>query len=110
MNRLILIATFSLLSYLSLHAQGPQWIVYNTGNSGLPGNTVYSIAFEGNVKWFGTDRGLARFENNQWTVYDTSNSKIPGKIVTVIRVNELGQKLVCTSTPTHPKHHPSTFY
>ncbi|MCP4397631.1 MAG: hypothetical protein GY801_10075 [bacterium] len=28
-------------------AQNPEWVVYNTKNSGLPGNTVYDLANEG---------------------------------------------------------------
>jgi ligand-binding sensor domain-containing protein len=36
------------------------WTVYNTSNSGLPSNWVYSIAIDGQGnKWIGTDGGLA---------------------------------------------------
>lgn len=96
MKHIILIPLL-LFSSLSLHAQGPQWIVYNTGNSGLPGNTVYSIAFEGNVKWFGTDKGLAKFENNYWTAYDTTNSNLPDNFVKIVRINDSGEKLIGTT-------------
>jgi ligand-binding sensor domain-containing protein len=36
------------------------WTVYNTSNSELPSNWVYSIAIDGQGnKWIGTDGGLA---------------------------------------------------
>ena len=63
---------------ISLQAQAPQWIVYNTGNSGLPGNSITDIAIDTNgIKWIGTgDKGLVRFDGANWTVFDTNNSGI----------------------------------
>ena len=38
---------------------GTNWTVYNTSNSGLPDNGVYSIAIDGSGnKWIGTLAGL----------------------------------------------------
>jgi ligand-binding sensor domain-containing protein len=50
----------------------PEWIVYNTSNSGLPDNSVSAIAIDaqGN-KWIGTLGGLAKFDGSSWTVYNT---------------------------------------
>lgn len=54
-----------------------QWTVYTTGNSGLPSNGIASIAFDtNNVKWIGTDNGLAKFDGRNWTIYDTNDSPI----------------------------------
>ena len=53
-----------------LFAQNPEWVVYNTSNSGLPDNFVRSIAVDpqGN-KWIGTyGGGLAKFDGVNWTV------------------------------------------
>ncbi len=59
-------------------SQHPQWIIYTTQNSGLPSHNVSSIVIDtNNVKWVGTDNGLASFDGLNWTVYDTSNSGIP---------------------------------
>ena len=61
----------------NLKSQNPQWIIYQTGNSGLPSNHISDIVIDSNnVKWIGTDNGLVRFYNQQWTVYNTSNSGI----------------------------------
>jgi len=62
------------------------WVVYNTGNSGLPYNGVTALAFDAQgVAWVGTGRwyalaggGLARFDGENWTVYNTTNSPLPG--------------------------------
>lgn len=73
---LTLLIIFNLQSLIfNPHAQ--TWQVYTTSNSGLPSNGIASIAFDtNNVKWIGTDNGLAKFDGINWTVYDTSNSQI----------------------------------
>ena len=40
---------------------------------GLAGNIVYSIAIDAQgVYWFGTDRGLTRYDGESWATYDRS--------------------------------------
>ncbi len=42
---------------------GSNWTTYNTGNSGIPSNTVYSVAVDSkNNVWVGTPKGLAVFK------------------------------------------------
>ena len=73
----ILILIFFIGTSVSLHAQGPQWIVYNTGNSGLPSNGIASVSVQSdNTIWIGTS-ALVKYDWNTWTVYDTSNSGLP---------------------------------
>jgi uncharacterized repeat protein (TIGR01451 family) len=67
---------------------GTTWTTYNTNNSGIPSNYVYSTVIDtyGNV-WVGTypywdgsqsvGGGLAKFDGTNWTVFNTSNSKLP---------------------------------
>ena len=76
MKNLIYFFAFVLISFFNIYSQNPEWVVYNTSNSGLPSDTVNAIAIDGNGnKWIGTyDRGLAKFDGTNWTVYDTSNS------------------------------------
>lgn len=52
---------------------GLNWTLYDTTN-GLPSMNVLSFAFTGNVKWIGTDHGLAKLDGNSWTIYDSLNS------------------------------------
>lgn len=56
--------------------QNPDWMVFNTLNSGLPDNKVLSIAIDQfNNKWIGTVYGgVAQFDNLNWTIYNQSNS------------------------------------
>jgi len=64
-------------------SQTPEWIVYDTANSGLPHNSVYALAIDeqGNT-WIGTvGGGLANFDGENWTVYDTANSGLPSNYV-----------------------------
>jgi subtilisin family serine protease len=58
------------------------WSVYDTSNSGLPNQTVFTIATDPNDShWFGTGDGATYFDGDNWTVYNTSNSGLPGDYV-----------------------------
>ncbi|MCD4707613.1 MAG: T9SS type A sorting domain-containing protein [Candidatus Sabulitectum sp.] len=49
---------------------GSTWITYNTGNSPLPGNTVYSVIQDlDGAMWFGTNFGCAKFTDPNWEVF-----------------------------------------
>src|SRR3982751_1577058 len=64
------------------------WTIYNTSNSPLPENSVRCIAIDHNdVKWIGTDFGLASFDNTNWTVYQTSNSGLPDNSIRSIAID-----------------------
>ncbi len=72
---------------------------YNTSNSGLPDNWVYSIAIDdsGN-KWIGTSGGgLARFDGTNWTVYNTSNSGLSSNHIYSIAIDSSGNKWIGTN-------------
>ncbi|MCE5305802.1 T9SS type A sorting domain-containing protein, partial [bacterium] len=44
---------------------GTNWTVYNSDNSDLPGNRVFSITIDGNsTKWIGTYTGVAAFNES----------------------------------------------
>ncbi|HEX5003579.1 MAG TPA: two-component regulator propeller domain-containing protein [Bacteroidia bacterium] len=60
-------------------------------NSGLPENSVRSIAIDGfGRKWVGTDYGLAVFNDTTWTVYQTSNSGLPDNTVRSVVIDKSG--------------------
>jgi ligand-binding sensor domain-containing protein len=47
---------------------------YTPTNSGLVSPKVNKIFIDSfDVKWFGTDKGISRFDGKNWTVIDTSN-------------------------------------
>jgi ligand-binding sensor domain-containing protein len=43
-------------------------------NSGLVSNNVHKIFIDSfDVKWFGTDKGISRWDGDNWTIIDKSN-------------------------------------
>lgn len=72
--------------------------MFDTSNSGLPGNFIKSIAIDGSGnKWIGTDGGgLAKFDNRNWTVYDTLISDLPNNRVVSIAIDSTGNKWIGT--------------
>ncbi|MCX7762036.1 MAG: hypothetical protein N2252_04250 [Candidatus Kryptonium sp.] len=71
---------------------------YNRANSGLPDNSVQSIAIDkqGN-KWIGTwDGGLAKFDGKNWVVYNRANSGLPSNNVYSIAIDKQGNKWIGT--------------
>ena len=55
---------------------GNTWRVM-TGADGLPGTTIYSLAFAAdNSLWAGGSSGVGHLQNNVWTIHDASNGLI----------------------------------
>ncbi|MCB0660989.1 MAG: hypothetical protein KDC04_08635, partial [Saprospiraceae bacterium] len=66
---------------------GTAWTKVDKSNSGLPSNSVNSMALDSKgKKWFGTSEGLATFDDTTWVVYNTSNSSIPSNSVGDIHI------------------------
>ena len=67
-------------------------------NSGLPNNSVYSIAFEETgTTWIGTGGGgLVKFDGRNWEVFDHSNSELPKDFVYTVTVDSDNIKWVGT--------------
>jgi len=94
MYRIIFLVT---LLIASVNAQNPEWIVYDTSNSGLPENTVWEIEIDSaGIKWIGTLGGVASFDGTNWMTYDTSNSGLPENTVLAIEIDSAGIKWIGT--------------
>lgn len=67
-------------------------------NSGLPNNSVYSIAMEDNGDvWIGTGGGgLAKFDGYNWEVFDHTNSKLPKDFVYTVTIDDENTKWIGT--------------
>lgn len=75
-----------------------QWITYTKSNSGLPSDSVLSIAFDssGN-KWIGTNGGgLAKFSGSTWTTFSMANGSLKDANVLGIAVDPFGN-VWCTT-------------
>jgi len=81
-----------LLPYTCAIAQNPEWVVYDTTNSGLSDDQINAIAFDGSgTKWFGTlNEGLISFDGTTWEVYNESNSGLPDDHVRLIAIDNEG--------------------
>jgi ligand-binding sensor domain-containing protein len=77
---------------------GTNWFAYNSTNSGLPNNTIYSLAIDiNNILWIGTRDGLAKFDGAEWTIFTTSNSSLPGNVIYSMSIESNGVKWIGTS-------------
>ncbi len=67
---------------------GITWTVYNSVNSGLPGDSIMAIEFDltGNY-WTGSNSGATFYDGSTWTTYNTSNSGIASNLVKCLAVN-----------------------
>ncbi|MBK7214059.1 MAG: T9SS type A sorting domain-containing protein [Bacteroidales bacterium] len=73
---LILLTLTILNSFL-----GAQSFTNYTTDNGLPDNNVNGVAVDGNnVKWFGTQLGVARFDGSNWSIFTTANGLIDNYI------------------------------
>ena len=76
-------ALMIIVSFLSIttavSARNPEWIVYDSSNSGLPKFcAVYDLAFDARgILWIGTNKGLVQFDGTSWTTYTAENSGLP---------------------------------
>lgn len=74
------------------------WTIYNTSNSGLPGNTISDMAVDndGNLWIACTGSGVAKLAGDKWTGYNTSNSGLLSNNVTAIEATSDGRIFVGT--------------
>jgi len=89
MNLMLLVAFFTMFIFsISATGQKPNNTIqssasfnsfladdpFTPANSGLVSAKVHKIFIDSfNVKWFGTDKGISRFDGENWTLIDTSN-------------------------------------
>src|SRR6187549_1921549 len=73
------------------------FINYHRFNSPLPDNSVRTIAIDTQGrKWFGTDYGMAVFDDTNWTVYTTLNSGLTDNTIKCIRFDANDVAWICT--------------
>ena len=76
--------------------QNPDWLIYNTENSSIAGNTVMSLEIDQNgVIWAGTDNGLSFFQDSAWITVDIPINK-SGIEVTCLCIDKQNEKWVGT--------------
>lgn len=78
---------------------GSSWIIYNSNNSPLPENKVWSIAVDqNNIVWIGTENnGLVKFDGTNWTVYNKNNSIITSNRIDALNVDKFNNLWVAVN-------------
>ena len=87
MKRLVL-----LLSFVSLvgFTKAQYWTTYSTSNSGIVYNNVIAVAINHQgIKWFGTNRGVSKFDGTNWTTYTRANSGLACDTIMTIAIDSL---------------------
>lgn len=69
----------------------PSFNQFNTANSDLPDNQVFSVHPDGNNgHWLGTNAGLVHMSGGNFTTYQTANSDIRGDVVETLYLDPNG--------------------
>jgi hypothetical protein len=66
---------------------GTTWKMY-TDTNGLPSKFVSALAFDGNVKWIGTDNGLVKMDGTNLVLFYTGNSPLPSNKINYLHVSD----------------------
>ena len=109
-NLLAMTAAALLLFPVVAPSQTPEWVVFNTENSGLASDAVGSVTFDAQgVAWIGHSyphyhsaaveggRGLSRFDGTDWTVFTTETSGMPQDHVLDVAFDSYGIRWAATS-------------
>jgi ligand-binding sensor domain-containing protein len=64
-------------------------IVYNTSNSAIPSNIIYSMKFDSKGHlWLTTSNGLAEFDGTNWNLFNTQNSGLPDNFILTLEIDK----------------------
>ena len=74
--RLVILSSIAYIISENSYSQSPSFIHYNI-NTGLPSNLIYcGLQDRYDILWFGTDKGLIKFNNHKFRVF-TTNEGLP---------------------------------
>ena len=61
-------------------------------SNGLVHNTVNAIIIDSEgIKWFGTNGGVSKFDDNTWTTYDSSNGLVNNRVIDIAIDSEVNK-------------------
>jgi ligand-binding sensor domain-containing protein len=68
---------------------GQNFTVFDTSNSYIPSNTVFSMKFDskGNF-WLATGGGLAKYDGFNWEIYNKDNSELPENTIFTLEIDK----------------------
>jgi ligand-binding sensor domain-containing protein len=110
MKKLRLLFVLTALVFFTLNfipslagAQASDWKIYKPTNTGIQGNYVYSIAFQGNDMWVAAndpiwdEGGISKFDGTKWTNYSSVDNAMPSFEANKIFIRPNGEKWISTS-------------
>jgi signal transduction histidine kinase/ligand-binding sensor domain-containing protein/DNA-binding NarL/FixJ family response regulator len=79
------------------------WTVFDSRNSGLPGDRILSLLVGGTaaqpVLWAGTEKGLSRFAGGAWQVWTSRDSGLPGdQVSSLLETGDGGRRELWVGT------------
>ncbi|MEM7368136.1 MAG: two-component regulator propeller domain-containing protein [Bacteroidota bacterium] len=79
---------------------GSSWTIYNSSNSPLPQNDIWSITVDPNDHvWIGSSqKGVVKFDGTNWTIYNEANSSLPSDRIQSIRADSAGNIWIGAAT------------
>lgn len=109
MKRISFLILLSRKPFLT-NAFSQAFINFTRFNSPLPDNSVRAIAVDSQGrKWFGTDYGMAIYNDTTWTVYTTVNSGISDNSIKHISFDGADNAWICTQLGGINKFDGTTF-
>jgi hypothetical protein len=98
MKTKIYMPVFLVLLPLWLFSQNPEWIVFNSSNSGLGDNEIRSLSIDNTgVKWIGTvNKAVYSYDGNEWNHYNSSNSYVFDDYILCISTDSQNNKWIGT--------------
>jgi len=77
-----------------------EWKQYGTSSdSGLPDFIVNATVFDpAGIAWFGTNKGITKFDGSKWKTWNSSNSQLPSNTVKSLAVDKRGNLWIGTSS------------
>ncbi len=90
----------------SLHAQGPVYKIWNTSNSSIPSNSLYSIYIDNEgIIWIGsTNKGLIKFDGKNFTSFNMANSPMQGDYASSIAEDRFNNLWITAIKPGAGNH------
>ncbi|MEK6544134.1 MAG: hypothetical protein AABZ44_06850, partial [Elusimicrobiota bacterium] len=95
------VASLSYFAIMIPDPLGPQWVIFNTGNSGIRDNSVKHITGDpsGNlwISFLNPDAGIDRYDGHVWTNYNVTNSGLLSNGISDFDIDVQGRVWVATS-------------
>lgn len=112
MNRIVILSGLMMVLPILVCSQNPEWVVFNTSNSGLMDNDLRSLSIDNTgVKWIGSvNDAVFTFDGNTWNHYNSANSFVYDDYILCISTDALNNKWIGTRSGGMSEYDGSQWY